>query len=173
MKLEFEDDINEIVSEIKELNINNKQENIDELPKKRIIGGNNYALEQHLRKQNYLSYKREAKNNPDIDEKVINYNIIETNEDLINFIDQNEYKKSWNRLDNYQKDIKLKEFIDNLVKIDKINNNLRNNLYKELTEMIKEAKVKSKNIEYDKDNTIIKSIKNLKIQDDKSYIINK
>tara|TARA_B100001094_G_C18021291_1_gene715242 strand:- start:379 stop:891 length:513 start_codon:yes stop_codon:yes gene_type:complete len=169
MKLEFDDDINEILSDIKKLNINNKQENIDELPKKRIIGGNNYALEQHLRKQNYLSYKREAKNNPDIDEKVINYNIIETNEDLINFIDKNEYKKSWNRLDNYQKDIKLKEFIDNLVKINKINNNLKNNLYKELTKMIKTTK--SKNIEYDKDNTIIKSVKNLKILDDKSYIL--
>lgn len=174
MKLEFENDIEEIVYEIdilnKKLNINTIEENLDEVPKKKIIGGNSYALEQHLKKQNYLSYKREAKNNPDIDEKIVNYNVIETNEDLINFIDNNEYKKSWNRLDNYQKGIKLKEFISNLVKNNKLNDNLENKLYKELTEMIRSTK--SKNIEYDKENTIIKSVKNLKILDDKSYIIN-
>ena len=173
MKLEFENDINNMILEINLLNenLNNKTEEIfcDDEKKKKIIGGNTYALEQFSRKQNYLTYKRSIKKNPEGLNTETNYNILESNNMLENFIEENDYKKPWNRLDKYQKKQKITEYIDILINDNKLNKELKNKLIKDVIDTINIKK--SFKIDYDKDNKIITDIKLLKILDDKTYKI--
>lgn len=173
MKLEFENDINDIISEISLLNgnLNNKNQEIlgDNEKKKKIIVGNTYALEQFNRHQNYLTYKRSIKKNPDGLNTETKYNILESNDILETYIEENDYKKPWNKLDKYQKKIKITEYIDNLINDNKLKKELKNKLIKDIIDTINIKK--SFKIDYDKDNKIITDIKLLKILDDKTYEI--
>ena len=112
MKLEFKNDIDKILLEINSLN-NNSDNNLneisDDIKKKKVITGNTYALEQFNRKQNYLTYKRCIKKNSDSFNTKKDYNIIECNDMLESLIEENDYKKPWNKLDKYQKKKKIKK----------------------------------------------------------------
>lgn len=75
------------------------------------------------------------------------------------FNDSDIYKKSWTKLNNIHKIIKIKEFVNN-IKFDNENN--RNKLKDELVELIKNKTLTKKNkIKYDEENGKIISLTNL------------
>jgi hypothetical protein len=79
------------------------------------------------------------------------------------FNDNEIYKKSWTKLNNIHKIIKIKEFVNN-IKFDNENN--RNKLKDELVELIKNKTLTKKNkIKYDEENGKIISLTNLQYKD--------
>ena len=79
------------------------------------------------------------------------------------FNDNDIYKKSWTKLNNIHKIIKIKEFVNN-IKFDNENN--RNKLKDELVELIKNKTLTKKNkIKYDDVNGKIISLTNLQYKD--------
>ena len=139
-------------------------------PKKKVISNENaYALNQIQWRQKCINYRRDMKKYPD--GKDINYDVINKMQDMENLINDTEYKKSWGRLDRYQKKIKLKEFIGNL---NKYSIEIRDNIYKELSKLVDNDKIKkTSQVKYDIDNCKIISIKCLELnENDCNYIIN-
>ncbi len=134
---------------------------------------------QDLEKFYLNSLKKECKNNN------LNYKLIDNELDkLSNFVSETNtitesetlvytddyiYKKEWNKLHNTHKIIKLREFVNRL----NIDNNIdKDNLKKNLINLIKEKKLTKKNsVNYNSEKGIISSIPNLKFVDNK-YEIN-
>lgn len=174
MNLEFQEEINNIINNINEINKsytnkleNNNNNNISS-SKKKIISGNIYELEQHKRKQKYLTYTRCIKSNPDNIFKTENYNLLDSNKSLLDTIEKYDYKKNWSRLDLYQKNLKFQEFVDSLI----YNNKLKEDLRQKLIDDLKQFNIKkdkSFKVEYNKDTCSIISIKPLTINPDKNY----
>ena len=105
----------------------------------------------------YLIYETENKNNSNstsyFDNKGTDYI----------FNDNDIYKKSWTKLNNIHKIIKIKEFVNN-IKFDNENN--RTKLKDELVELIKNKTLTKKNkIKYDEINGKITSLTNLQYKD--------
>ena len=98
--------------------------------------------------------------------------LIKKNESIVSNIitDENLYNKSWSKLNAIHKNIKIKEFVNN-IKID--NNNDKDKLKEELIDLVK-AKILTKKdkINYDEENGKIISIKNLQYKDGKYYYLN-
>lgn len=103
--------------------------------------GNNYQLNQYQFKQNCLNYKR------NLNKKIHETKIIDTTEEMIEFLNNNDYKKNWNKLDCYQKKTKIKEFMSN---------NKENSI--NYLELFLNKKIINKNIIYDKEKKQITSI---------------
>ena len=124
---------------------------------------------RYLEIQQYLNYKRELRRYPE--GKVENFEIIETQDKLMETIQDNEYKRPWTRLDSYQKKVKIKEFIADLEKEEKLNNEQCIILQKELLSLIKQGKInKTSQVNYDKDVEKLISINNVEISNN-SYKI--
>lgn len=127
--MNIEKEIIQIKNNIKNFNNNNNQlscnthdkNNKDNLGEKNLKSnqnqGNNYTLEQFKFQQNYLNYKRNK------NKKKYTFNIINSTDDLIKMIDEVDYKKPWNKLDNYQQKVKISEYLKelNLTKEEKNN----------------------------------------------------
>lgn len=92
----------------------------------------------------------------------------EVSEKNLEFSEEYLYKKTWTKLSKIHKIIKIKEFINNL-NIEK--ENIKNNLEKELTKLVKNNILTKKNmVNYDQNNSKIISIPNLSYKSGK-YII--
>lgn len=152
--MDIQEEINRIKEEIQsfsnKINTNNEDTISEEKEKEKVKTvtpkGNTYALEQFKFQQSYLNYKRnENKKKHDIQ-------IINNTEELIKMIDENDYKKPWNKLDNYQKKIKIKEYVLSLeipeseqkTKLEKFNSLLRDKTFnKSINYLIEEKKISS------------------------------
>jgi hypothetical protein len=151
MNSEFTNDIENIICKINLLNssINIEKTHIDKIDNPIKIEktniNSNYNLEQHKSKQKYLNYKRNLKKYPLGHTE--NYNTFESMDKLSSFLTNNEYKKKWNRLDNYQKKIKIKEYIDSLIKNGELLLENKNELYIQLEILLNKKKLK--NVNYD------------------------
>ena len=174
MNTEFEEDIENIISNIKKLNESlniDSQDNTNEVKKApKIYGGSNYHLQQHQWKQKCIEFKKDLKRYPN--GKVTDYDVLENTANLIDIININEYKKTWTRLDNYQKKKKLTEFITELVNKDKLSIDNSKTLLLKLQILVNNKKInKSKDVDYCKEICKIKSIKTVTILDNKDYIL--
>jgi hypothetical protein len=106
----------------------------------------------------YLLYK-----NSETENKNTNTSYFDSKGNDCIFNDNEIYKKSWNKLNNIHKIIKIKEFVNN-IKFDNENN--RNKLKDELVELIKNKTLTKKNkIKYDEENGKIISLTNLQYKD--------
>lgn len=153
--MDIQEEINRIRKEIQSFNnkinisdvsttsnqIEDKNKKIKDLSK-----GNTYALEQFKFQQSYLNYKRNQNKKKD-DIQVIN-----NTDELVKMIDENDYKKPWLKLDNYQKKIKIKEYISELeiseseknTKLEKYNSLLKNKTFnKSVNYIIDQKKISS------------------------------
>lgn len=83
-------------------------------------------------------------------------------EDL-NEINKIVFKKSWNRLPEYHKIIKMEEYIEKLI----IDKKLRDQVITELTTLIDNKKLTGKYVDYDSNECVIKSILALKYDSEK------
>ena len=175
MNTEFDNDIVQIITKINSLNesfniSDNSPEHTKDQVKKRVSTGGNYALQQHQWKQGYLNYKREIRRNPD--GNVMNFDVVESKEDLINIINQNEYKKSWGRLDKFQQRKKINEYVKNLVNKELLDNIYEKVLIKQLEELINTNKIiKTAHVKYNSENCEIDTIKCLDLFENKTYKI--
>ena len=102
-------------------------------------------------------------NNPEIQSTQDNKNITDSKDNNIN----NLYTKSWTKLNIIHKNIKIKEFVNN---INCINENEKNILKDELINLLKSKVLTKKDtIVYDEENGKIKSIINLQYKDGKYF----
>jgi len=104
-------------------------------------------------------------NNPEIQSTQDNKNITDSKDNNIN----NLYTKSWTKLNIIHKNIKIKEFVNN---INCINENEKNILKDELINLLKSKVLTKKDtIVYDEENGKIKSIINLQYKDGKYFYL--
>jgi hypothetical protein len=173
MNSNYDKDINNIRNTILKLNssINSKIDSIPEENNIKNIQGNKYELSQFQYKVSSLNYRRNLKKN--IGKKPENINNLNNMDELSKFIQENDYKKIWSKLDNFQKKKKLIEYIKLLDTNHLIKKDLLSQLRQQLLIKLKHNKLKSKKVvEYDENNSIIKNISILTINPDKTYIIN-
>ena len=161
MNSNFDKDIDTLRNQIAELNkqISNESNinNVDELPKQKVIKGNAYALSQFQYRVSSLNYRRTMKNN--VDKKEENINSLDSMKELNSFISENDYKKKWNKLDNYQKKKKLVQYINQLIQQNIITSEEKKNITANLMDLLKKGKLKSNNVvNYNLDNKMIESI---------------
>ena len=104
-------------------------------------------------------------NNPEIQSTQDNKKITDSKDNNIN----NLYTKSWTKLNIIHKNIKIKEFVNN---INCINENEKNILKDELINLLKSKVLTKKDtIVYDEENGKIKSIINLQYKDGKYFYL--
>lgn len=161
MNSNFDKDIDTLRNQIAELNkqISNESNinNVDELPKQKVIKGNTYALSQFQYRVSSLNYRRTMKKN--VDKKEENINSLDSMKELNSFISENDYKKKWNKLDNYQKKKKLVQYINQLIQKNIITSEEKKNITANLMDLLKKGKLKSNNVvNYNLDNKMIESI---------------
>ena len=169
MKTHFEKDIDNIIIKIQKLNdsIRNPIKDTNEIIKnKQPIQNTNYQLEQHKWKQQYLNYKRDLKKNIDNHNKP-KYNNIESMEELNKFILENDYKKTWNRLDLFQKKYKLKQYIEELVENNLLLKDCKDELYINLVILLNKKSLKK--VKYNQMTHKIETIPNIKLLENKNY----
>ena len=132
-----------------------------------ILSRDQYTMESIQRKQDYINYKRDIRKN--VDEKKIDYAVIR-GDDLMNVINLLDYNKTWTRLDKYQKNKKLLEYINFLIISNRLDKLYKSELLTELQNQIFNKKIKSSAIKYDIKTQKILDIKGL-ILNNKSYSI--
>ncbi len=103
--------------------------------------------------------------------KIITKSNVEKFNDKLNKIDNITLKKQFYRLNEIQKINKLQEYFK--IKKNIEDDNLTHKFAEEILELIKNDKLKNKDIEYIIDDTIINDIKNIDIVDNKLQIITK
>ena len=168
MKTNFMEEIDTIVERIEKLNKNilnsnsnskihmvDKKQPKDELKVTPITNHKNYKLDQHKWKQQYINYKRNLRKDP-TGENTKSFNVFQNNNDLSDFLKKNEYKKKWNRLDNYQKKVKVKEYLRQLVDLDELSIEKSKLLIIKFDILINSKKLKK--VDYDSENCKIVSI---------------
>ena len=111
-----------------------------------ILSRDQYTMESIQRKQDYINYKRDIRKN--VDEKKIDYAVI-SGDDLMNVINLLDYNKTWTRLDKYQKNKKLLEYINFLIISNRLDKLYKSELLTELQNQIFNKKIKSSAIKYD------------------------
>ena len=123
----------------------------------------NTTLNKSNRDIDWLKNYINILNNPEIQLKQDNKNIIDLKENNTN----NLYTKSWTKLNIIHKNIKIKEFVNN---INCINENEKNILKDELINLLKlKILTRKDTIVYDEENGKIKSIINLQYKDGKYF----
>ena len=131
-------------------------------------GEKNNINTDHLTNNLELSVSESEKS--EVSEKNLEFSEknLEFSEKNLEFSEEYLYKKTWTKLSKIHKIIKIKEFINNL-NIEK--ENIKNNLEKELTKLVKNNILTKKNmVNYDQNNSKIISIPNLSYKSGK-YII--
>ena len=166
--LRYLDDITEMRNNMREKNRMMKNYTEDNYqPEKRVLNGNMHQLNQHKWKQQYINYKRDLKKFPD-GQKKITYEVVESNDDLMDIISKNEFKVKWGKLDAYLRKKKIDEYVNTLLEQNKIDTKDSIKLKRDLKVLVGHGKLKkSSEVDYDIENTCIKSIKCLKIKDKK------
>ena len=125
----------------------------------------NTTLNKSNRDIDWLKNYINILNNPEVQLKQDNKNIIDLKENNTN----NLYTKSWTKLNIIHKNIKIKEFVNN---INCINENEKNILKDELINLLKSKVLTKKDtIVYDEENGKIKSIINLQYKDGKYFYL--
>lgn len=105
-------------------------------------------LNNLLWKQKLSEYRDiQKKKNNNINYAPKQFNIIDDEVKLLDLINTNSYKTTWNRLDNYQKKTKIKEFIHNVYEQGKIIEEEYTKMMRSIDIIIK--KCSSKKIKYD------------------------
>ena len=173
MNLNYNKDISDIRNNIITLN-SSLNSIIDNIPEKKVIKniqGNKYELSQFQFKVSSLNYKRNIMKNIGRNPEKINK--VDNMDELSKIIQQNDYKKSWNKLDNFQKKIKINQYVNLLESKGLVKDELIPLLRNQLLTKLKNNKLKSKKIvNYDENILTIKNISILIINSDKSFIIN-
>lgn len=103
--------------------------------------------------------------------KTVTKSNVEKFNDKLNKIDNITLKKQFYRLNEIQKINKLQEYFKIKKNID--DDNLTEQFAKEILELIKNDKLKNKDIEYIIDDTVVNDIKNIDIVDNKLQIVTK
>ena len=174
MNSNFEKDIEKIKSKINKLNLCTNKNKLEVKKDETIlknIKGNVYELSQFQWKVSSLNYKRNLRKNIGKNDESINN--LDNMEQLYKLISENDYKKKWNKLDNYQKKRKLIQYVSYLVDSGQINSLLKETLNNELIKKLNNKKLKSSTVvNYNKDNFKIESINILKLLPDKKYELN-
>lgn len=159
MNTKYINEIENIVERIRLLNKTIRQETVSiiepTLKTTSIDNSGSYQLDQHKWKQQCINYRRELRKNPHGEHKKM-FNVFENTNDLSDFLNKHEYKKKWNRLDNYQKRVKVKEYIDHLVNKGELSIEHSKLLQIKLDVLIHSKKLKK--VDYDIENACIKSI---------------
>lgn len=170
MNSNYDKDIKTIRNNILKLNssLNYKIDSTIKESNIRNIQGNKYELSQFQYKVSSLNYKRSIKKN--MNKAPENINNLNNMDELSKFIQENDYKKKWSKLDNFQKKQKIIEYVKLLGHNDLITKGLQ--LRHQLLIKLKNNELKSGNVvEYDENNSLIKNISILKINPDKTYIL--
>ena len=126
-------------------------------------------LQNLLWKQKTIEYRKlQKKINSNKNYKEKEYTIVEDEESLLDIINKNSYKKSWNRLDMFQKKTKIKEYVEHLFTIEKINKLTKDTMLQQIPIIIKKGT--GKKIQYNNIDSIesiwcitIDSISNLSL----------
>lgn len=149
--MEFEDIIESISKFNNDKNHKNTvlNNNLPEISKD--IKGNQYDLEQHNWKIQYYKYKksqRDAKKGI-IEKNNTELSCIDTVQDTLQ---QNEFKKDWNKMNIPCKKIKITEYLNNFLE----NNNLKKDIYDDIKRYlfikVCNKQIKGKDVFYDKEN---------------------
>ena len=171
--MEFDKIIDTLIVNIDNLNNtidivpDNKSINNAQIINNNTLSRDQYTMESIQRKQDYINYKRDIRKN--VDEKKIDYAVI-SGDDLMNVINLLDYNKTWTRLDKYQKNKKLLEYINFLIISNRLDKLYKSELLTELQNQIFNKKIKSSAIKYDIKTQKILDIKGL-ILNNKSYSI--
>jgi|TARA_B110000211_G_scaffold5403_1_gene5920 hypothetical protein len=97
-------------------------------------------LQNLLWKQKTIEYRKlQKKINSNKNYKEKEYTIVEDEESLLDIINKNSYKKSWNRLDMFQKKTKIKEYVEHLFAIEKINKLTKDTILQQIPIIIKKG----------------------------------
>ena len=97
-------------------------------------------LQNLLWKQKTIEYRKlQKKINSNKNYKEKEYNIVDNEDALFDLINKNSYKKSWNRLDMFQKKTKIKEYIEHLFTIKKINKQVKDTIVTQIPMIIKKG----------------------------------
>lgn len=152
--------------------INNTDDNKSEKIKN--YNGNRYDLSNFQYRVSSMNYKRNLKRDIDIlnGKSKENINLVDSIDKLSDLIEKQDYKKKWNKLDNYQKKKKIIQYGKHLVNENIIDEKHYDNLINDLFELLKNKKLKSSNsVVYNVEECTINSIKLLNIEKNKSYNI--
>jgi len=142
--------------------------------KKKLLRGNQYALDQFLYQQNYINYKQNLKKYKTSDEKELAESKINElsggMDELEKKMNAQQFKRSWNNLGKKQKLFKIKEFINESPVA--ITN--KPTLLTELIALLDSKQLKTAaEVKYSRNNEKIKSIKRLTILSDGTYTLDK
>ena len=97
-------------------------------------------LQNLLWKQKTIEYRKlQKKINSNKNYKENEYNIVENEDALFDLITKNSYKKTWNRLDTFQKKTKIKEYIECLHTNKKLNSNHKDIIIQNIDKIIKKG----------------------------------
>ena len=97
-------------------------------------------LQNLLWKQKTIEYRKlQKKINSNKHYKEKEYTIVDNEETLLELINKNSYKKSWNRLDMFQKKTKIKEYVEHLFTIEKINKLTKDTMLQQIPIIIKKG----------------------------------
>ena len=97
-------------------------------------------LQNLLWKQKTIEYRKiQKKINSNKNYKEKEYTIIDNEDVLLDLINKNSYKKSWSRLDSFQKKTKIKEYVEHLFTIKKINEQIKDTIITQISMIIKKG----------------------------------
>jgi hypothetical protein len=111
-------------------------------------------LKQRMDSVNVIKYYKDLKNNRIKAEP--NSEILNSVEEMNDFIVNNMNKKPWPKMDKFTKNKKIELFVDKLVKNGKISELERKIVVTELKTLLDNKKINTKNLELDDNNDIIK-----------------
>ena len=151
------------------LNVTNDTVKTD-IPVKK-LNGNRHELSQFQYRVSSINYKRNLKKNMYKKPEIINN--LESMDELSQFIQENDYRKKWTKLDNFQKKKKLLEYINDLINTCVLDISFKTQLHNVLKINLENKKLKSnKIVNYDTNTLKIVSISLLTINPDRSYTFN-
>ena len=158
MNTKYINEIENIVEKIRLINKTIRQETVSIIEptlKTTSIDSGSYQIDKHKWKQQCINYRRELRKNPHGENKKM-INVFENTKDLSDFLNKTEYKKKWNRLDSYQKRVKVKEYIDHLINTGELSIEQSKLIQIKLDVLIHSKKLKK--VDYDIENACIKNI---------------
>lgn len=118
---------------------NNEDPNIIHTPK--IKGESNYMLDQYNIRVNKLKYQEFISKNKKDMKKEREINIHASGDDFMNKFERNRYLKTWNKLDEYAKKIKLKEYFTKWLLEHTLSSYTLNDLINKYNQDVKQIKV--------------------------------
>ncbi len=121
--------------------------------------GNQHDLDTFNNTIQYIEYKKNLRKNKKNIKIPQNNNVFDDMESLQEKLYNDQFKKNWSRLDVYSKKTKISEYMEELVKDKKIEEENVKNIIANIYRLLEQKKLNKKgNIEYDSENGKILSI---------------